>query len=170
MFQTDTGPNVEPRALFIFGGFMGRSIRGSAWLVAARYEEGSLPEFLFGIPQASGKSFSYRLIDTKKCDIARSLILSLNLSVLDKIELTILSIHRHIKTQGPLVFWLYQGEGYSRPHIKYMGTGDIILKDKTVLTFTDYEFTWEPKKVKRATASPELIAELMAYKDEEEED
>lgn len=138
---------------------VGRIVNGSAYLIDIRYRSGF--EILFGFPNASMKSYNHILRDGEwdKIPMTRSILLSLELPILSTAALTIFSLKKFINNSDPLIFRLYQNPKYIRPHIKFMGTGDIIIKEAPYPK-SAFEFSWEPKKL---TVSSDEQAVAMDY-------
>lgn len=140
-----------------------RIVNGSAYLIDIRYR--SNMEILFGFPNASMKPFNYILRDGEwnkdrsPVPMTRSILLSLDLPILSTAALTVFSLKKFIKNSKPLIFRLYQNPKYIRPHIKFMGTGDIIIKEAPYPK-SAFEFSWEPKKL---TVSSDEQAVAMDY-------
>lgn len=147
----------------------GRIVNGSAYLIDIRYR--STMEILFGFPNASMKSFSYVLRDGEwdKIPMTKSILLSLELPILSTAALTVFSLKKFINNSEPLIFRLYQNPKYIRPHIKFMGIGDIVLKE-IPYPKSAFEFTWEPKKLtlasdEQAIAMDYLVSNNLIFKD-----
>lgn len=150
-----------------------RIVNGSAYLIDIRYR--STMEILFGFPNASMKPFNYILRDGEwnkdksPVPMTRSILLSLDLPILSTAALTVFSLKKFIRNSEPLIFRLYQNPKYVRPHIKFIGTGDIVLKE-IPYPKSAFEFTWEPKKLtlasdEQAIAMDYLVSNNLIFKD-----
>lgn len=106
--------------------------------------------FLFGFPHLSQKSFAKIISDSAPYPISKSILANLDLKESSLSSLVYHQIKHYLDDHPICVFRLYQGKGYSRPHIKFIGHDSISIKSE-ILPLSDYSFSWGPKELIKNT-------------------